>query len=276
MTARTLAGLALFNAFLLLVGAGMLWGARGWRDWVELARLSGLAYMLGVAGLGIALSVALPLGVPFSFATVLLAGLALGIGGTVVGVLLQRPAPAWRLGPMRGIGPVAAVYGALVVVYLEAVFRAGRLASLSAWDAWAFWVPKAKALYFFGALDDQFFSELANPTYPPLLPALEASAFHFMGSADVVSLHLQFWFFVCGFTAAVVGLLSRRVSPLVLWPFVALALVAPRVVGRTLEPQADFMLDYLFALAALLMALWLVERHPWQLAVAGCSSARRC
>ena len=186
-----------------------------------------------------------------------------------MGVLLQRPAPAWRLGPMRGIGPVAAVYGALVVVYLEAVFRAGRLASLSAWDAWAFWVPKAKALYFFGALDDQFFSELANPTYPPLLPALEASAFHFMGSADVVSLHLQFWFLLCGFTAAVVGLLSRRVSPLVLWPFVALALVAPRVVGRSLEPQADYTLDYVFALAALLMAFWLVERDPWQLAIAG-------
>jgi hypothetical protein len=268
VTGRALLGLALFNAFLLVVGAGILWGARGWRDWLELVRLTGLAYLLGVAGLGIALSVALPLGIPFSFATVLLAGLALGGGGIAVGVLLRRPPPAWRPGPVRGIGPVAAVYGAFVVVYLEALFRSGRLSSLSAWDAWAFWVPKAKALYFFGELDERFFGELANPTYPPLLPALEASAFHFMGSPDVVSLHLQFWFFLCGFTAAVVGLLSRRVSPIVLWPFVLLALVAPRVVGRSLEPQADYTLDYLFALAALLMALWLVERHPWQLATA--------
>jgi hypothetical protein len=269
VTGRALLGLALFNGFLLAAGAGMLWGLRGWRDWLELARLSGLAYMLGVAGLGITLSVALPLGIPFSFATVVLTGLGLGLGGVAVGVLLRRPAPAWRSGSVRGIGPVAAVYGAFVVVYLEALFRAGRLSSLSAWDAWAFWVPKAKALYFLGELDGQFFSELANPTYPPLLPALEASAFHFMGSADVVSLHLQFWFLLCGFTAAVVGLLSRRVSPLLLWPFVLLALVAPRVVGRSLEPQADYTLDYVFALAALLVALWLVERHPWQLATAG-------
>jgi hypothetical protein len=89
-----------------------------------------------------------------------------------------------------------------------------------------------------------------------------------MGSADVVTLHLQFWFFLCGFAAALVGLLAPRVSPLVLWPTLLLVLVAPRVVGRSLEPQADFFLDYLFALAALLVALWLVERQTWQLASA--------
>jgi hypothetical protein len=45
-------------------------------------------------------------------------------------------------------------------------------------------------------------------------------------------------------------------------------LVAPRVAGRNLDPQADFLLDYFFALAALLVALWLIEREPWQLATA--------
>ena len=153
-------------------------------------------------------------------------------------------------------------------MYLEALFRAARLESLSAWDAWAFWVPKAKAIYYFGGLDAQFFSELPNSTYPPLLPALDASTFQFMGSPDVVSLHLQFWFFLCGFTAAIVGILSPRVSPLVLWPFVLLVLVSPRIVLRTLDPQADFLLDYLFALSALLVALWLTEKAPWQLASA--------
>jgi hypothetical protein len=129
-------------------------------------------------------------------------------------------------------------------------------------------VPKAKAIYFFGGLDEQFFRELGNPTYPPLLPALEASAFHFMGSADVVTLHLQFWFFACGFVAAVASLLAPRIHPLMLWPCLLLVLVAPRVVGRTLEPQADFLLDYFFALCALLVALWLVDREPWLLAAA--------
>ena len=94
----------------------------------------------------------------------------------------------------------------------------GRLAGLSAWDAWAFWVPKAKAIYFFGGLDEQFFRELANPTLSAARPGSRGSAFHFMGSADVVTLHVQFWFFACGFVAAVAGLLAPRVPRCLLWP----------------------------------------------------------
>ncbi len=176
--------------------------------------------------------------------------------------------PSYPTRVRREVALVALAGAALVVVYLEALFRSARLSSLSAWDAWAFWVPKAKAIYFFGGLDEQFFRELANPSYPPLVPALEASAFHFMGSADVVTLNVQFWFFACGFAAAVAGLLAPRVSPYVLWPCIILVLVTPRVVGRNLDPQADFLLDYFFALAALLVALWLVDREPWLLATA--------
>ena len=269
MTARALVGLALLNAFVLGVGVAVLWSLRGWRSVAELARLSGLAYLLGVALLGVTLSIELVLGVPFSFATIVLTGLGLA-GASIVARRALGPTdpPSEGAGGRRGLGAVGAVYGLLVVLYLEALFRAGRLAGLSAWDAWAFWVPKAKAIYFFGGLDEQFFRELVNPTYPPLLPALEASAFHFMGSADVITLHLQFWFLACGFTAAVAGLLAPRVPGLALWPFLLLVLVAPRVVGRNLDPQADFLLDYFFALAALLVALWLLDRQPWQLVAA--------
>jgi hypothetical protein len=45
-------------------------------------------------------------------------------------------------------------------------------------------------------------------------------------------------------------------------------LVVPRVATRALDPQADFLLDYFVAAAALLVALWLVDRHPWTLAAA--------
>jgi len=260
--------LVAYNAFLLAVGIAVLAALRGWRSWSDLARCAGLAYLLGVGLVGVALTLELVVGVPFSMATLLLTGAGL----VVVALTLRAPLARWRpsLPPDRpgGLGFVTLAFGLLVVVCLEALFRAGRLAGLSAWDAWAFWVPKAKAIYFFGGLDEQFFRELANPTYPPLLPALEAGAFHFMGSADVVTLHLQFWFFACGFAAAVAGLLAPRVSPFLLWPFLLLVLVAPRVAGRNLDPQADFLLDYFFALAALLVALWLVEREPWLLASA--------
>jgi hypothetical protein len=255
------------NLFALGVGTGLLWGLRGWRTWWELARLAGLAYMLGIAAVGVALTLALVFGIPFSLATILLMGLVLASAGLTAGLRLRRLRPVLGPGPRR-IGLAGAALAALVIVYLEALFRAARLSGLYAFDAWSFWVPKAKAIYFFGGLDEQFFSELPNPTYPPLVPTLEATAFHFMGSADVVTLHVQFWFLLAGFVAAVAGLIATRVPPVLLWSFALLVLVSPRVVGRTLEPQADFTLDYVFALAALLVALWLIERQPWQLTTA--------
>jgi hypothetical protein len=268
MTVRALVGLAAFNLFLFGVGIATLAALRGWRSWPDLVRIGGLAYLLGVALMGVTLSIELILGIPFSFATIVLTGAALGLAAAA----LRRSLARWRpdLPDMRaqGVALVALAGAALVVVYLEALFRSARLSPLSAWDAWAFWVPKAKAIYFFGGLDEQFFRELANPSYPPLVPALEAAAFHFMGSADVVTLHVQFWFFTCGFVAAVAGLLGPRVSPHVVWPCILLVLVTPRVAGRNLDPQADFLLDYFFALAALLVALWLVDREPWLLTTA--------
>ena len=73
-------------------------------------------------------------------------------------------------------------------MYLEALFRSGRLAALTEFDGWFFWVPKAKAIFYFGDLDNQFFRELPHHGYPPLVPTVEAAAFRFMGSADVVTL----------------------------------------------------------------------------------------
>jgi hypothetical protein len=268
MTVRALLGLAVANLIVLATGGCLLRGVRGLRSWAELARLSGLAYMIGVAALGVALSIELVLGVPFRLATIALTCLALAVAGLVLGRVLDRRRPPVGRTSSQGISLVAASYGALVVVYVEALFRAGRLAPLSNYDGWAFWVPKAEAIYFLGGLDERFFRELPNASYPPLVPALEAAAFHAMGSADVVTLHVQFCFFLTGFVAAVVGLLAPRVRAALIWPVLLLVLVAPRVVSRSLEPQADFLLDYFFALAALMVALWLVDRHAWQLSVA--------
>lgn len=267
MTPRSLLGLLLLNAFLLGVGWLLLFGLRGFPTRREAGGLAGVAYMAAVAALGVAFTLELVAGVPFSLVTVLATGAGLGLAGLGLGLLLRRPWPA-RSDPRDGMSWIAAAGTALLLVYLEALFRAARLNPLSAWDAWAFWVPKAKAIYFFGGLDEQLFRELPGPTYPPLLPALEATAFHFMGSADVVTLHLQLGAFLAAFLACVAGLLSGRVAPFLLWPFLLLAVAAPRVVFRALDPQADFLLDELFVAGALLLALWLLDRHPWQLVLA--------
>ena len=95
-------------------------------------------------------------------------GLALGLGGLLVG--RQRGFDIPSAGP-DGAPPVypsllGAVLVAALFVYLEALFRPGRLSG-SGWDVWASWVPKAKAIYFSGGIDAQLFASLpARPTLP--------------------------------------------------------------------------------------------------------------
>ena len=163
---------------------------------------------------------------------------------------------------------MAAIGIAAAGVFLEALFRASRLEGLYNWDAWAFWVPKAKAIYYFGELDEYFFTALPGAAYPPLVPTLDAAAFHLMGGVDVVTLHTQFWFLGVGFVWALAGVLSERVPAWILWPFVLVLLVAPRIGPRLTVPEADLLLEYFFVLSAILACLWLLDGERWRLVVA--------
>jgi hypothetical protein len=263
LNAHSLFGLLALNLWLLVVGAALLYALRGWETWSDFLRLSGLAYLLGVSALGSLWVWELVVGIDLSFATILGTGAVIGAIALIVARRLGRRLPRMSRIPAARISVAAAVFASLTVVYLEALFRRGRLTALYEFDAWAFWVPKAKAIYYFGGLDHQFFHDLPGQSYPPLVPALEAAAFHFMGSADVVTLHLQFWFLMFGFVAALVGLLSPRVPALLLWPPLLLLLVTPRIVFDSLQPQGDFLVDQLVAVAALMLALWLAERREW-------------
>jgi hypothetical protein len=265
LSGQSIGGLVLLNLFFLVVGMTVLWSLRGLGTWSEALRLSGLGYILGVASVGVLIVLELLVGIEMSEAQILLTGALLCLVALVAGRAKKRQRPS-RVGAGGRLTLVTAVFVALVAVYFEALFRSGRLAGVYEWDAWAFWIPKAKAIYYFGGLDGQFFRALAGQTYPPLVPALEAVAFHFMGSADQVTLHLQFWFFYLGFVGAVVGLLATRVRPLLLWPFILLMLVAPK--GGALQAQGDFLRDELLITGALLIGLWLLEREPWQLLAA--------
>ena len=270
MNAHAIAGLLALNFWLLAVGVAVLFGVRGWRSWGELARLSGLAYMLGVALLGVVWVWELVVGIDLGFVTIFGSGIVIALLAAVAGHRVGHRLPPRPAGlPRFRLSPVTAVFTALTAVYFEALFRDARLHALTEFDAWHFWVPKAKAIYFFGGLDHQFFSVLINQSYPPLVPTLQATAFHFMGSPDVVTAHVQFWFLFVGFAGALLGLLSGRVPALFIWPPLLLLLVSPYVIGHAYQPQADFLLDELFVIAALLLALWLADRQDWQLVAAG-------
>jgi len=269
VTIHAIAGLTLFNALLLVLGSSVLWALRDWETLLGLSRFAGLAYLLGVAVFGSVWTLMLVVTVPFGLVSIVVSVVLLAITSVVIGIGAGRRLPTLgAIGTVGVMSIVSAVGVAATGFFLELLFRAGRLQGLFAWDAWSFWVPKAKAIYFFGGLDHQMFTTLKGTNYPPLVPIVDAAAFHFMGSPDTTTLHLQFWFLTVGFVAAVAGILSTRVPPWILWPFLVLLLVAPRVAGRLLTPQADFLLDFFVAAAALLVCLWLRDRTTWLLASA--------
>jgi hypothetical protein len=272
VTVRAIAGLLVLNVFVLAVGAGVLWGIRGWRWWTDFLRLAGGAYFLGLAALLIVTMVELVAGIPVEPATVLLSGAGIVAAGILVGRRRGLAAPALRP-PDRHfprISVFAAVFLAGIVVYFEAFLRAGRLAGVAReWDSWANWLPKSRSLYLTGGLDLEFLALVPQLTsYPPGHTTLQALAFHAMGSADTVTLHLQYWFMGVFFALAVIGLLTGRVHHAILFPVLLALLVAPYLLDWLTTVYADLPLGYFVALAALLLVLWIEERKPWQLAAA--------
>ena len=63
MSVHAIAGLALFNVLLLVLGACVLWAIRGWETWIEFGRFAGLSYLLGIALFGASWTLLLVVGV---------------------------------------------------------------------------------------------------------------------------------------------------------------------------------------------------------------------
>lgn len=267
MTMRAILGLLVFNLFVAGVGTGLLTGIRGFRTWSEVGRLSGLGYLLGVSSLFVVLTLEIVLGIPVLPITIVLTGAAIALGGVVVGRRRGVPLPS-RL-TSAGVRPsvVAAGVGAVAVVYLGSLFRASRLSDFG-WDVWASWIPKAKAIHATGRVDAEFFASLPGGSYPPGLPVLNAAAMHAMGSADAVTVHLQYWYYAVGFIAAVAGVLWGRVRSPILLPFLLLVLLLPDVRNRAWDLYGDIPLGYLVAISALLVLLWIHDSATWKLIAA--------
>jgi hypothetical protein len=184
MTLRAIAGLFVLHGFFLVVGAGVLWGIRGWRWWTELGRLAGLAYLLGVASLAVVATLELVVGVPFEPWTIVGSGIALVAAGLLVGRRRGRPRPGLRPPGWRfpSPAPLSALFLAAIGVYFLALFRSERLAERYDWDAWFNWTLKGKTLHFFGGLEEWVFGVPVHSGgiltgYPPGFPAVEAASF---------------------------------------------------------------------------------------------------
>ena len=271
MTSRAILGLVALNAGFAVLGLSLLWALRALPRWSDVLRLAGVGYLVGVAAFGTLWTQLLVVGVPFGGWAIV----ATLVGGTVAacaaGLLLGRALPQGfgdgRGRPTFDLLTMAAGI-ALIGLLFEALFRSARLQGLQAYDAWAFWVPKGKAIFFFDGLDERLFTSLPGPTYPPLVPILDAAAFHAMGGVDTVTFHLQYWFILLGAVAAIAGCLHRRVPAWLLWPSLVLLVVLPRFGERLLTPQADVLVDLLFVVGVLLLLSWLADGETWRLVAA--------
>ncbi|HEX7145750.1 MAG TPA: hypothetical protein VF225_10630, partial [Gaiellaceae bacterium] len=107
-------GLFAFNLFLLVVGVALLFGARSWESWSDLFRLSGFAYMLGVAATGVALVIELVAGLDLSLLSILATGLGLAAAAVLAGRALGRSLPPSRVFSGH-ISLTTAIFGALTI-----------------------------------------------------------------------------------------------------------------------------------------------------------------
>ncbi len=257
-------GVAALDVLLLAAGLAFLYGLGLVRSARQAVRWSGLGLFVAWALTGVLGSLEA------------MAGLALTVPELIVtiaviaaaGLLLGRRIPAAPRRPQPSAGGLAAwiaVGGAAVLlVYLEALFRRARLSVTTSWDAWAFWIPKAESIVYFHGIGTGpgRFESFANPDYPPMAPVMDAVTFRFMGRIDPAVLPPQHWVIVVAFLGAIAALLATRVPPVVLWPSLAGLALLPDFGGLVGSSLGDEPLSLVFGVAGVCAALWLLEREP--------------
>lgn len=217
-----------------------------------LPRRLGLAYLAGMAAVGVVLT------------WLLLAGASLAIWQFLVVCAVFAAlvlVPRRRLEPMRPpvdrwpLTPVLALLAAAFLVLLALDLYHQPLWTV---DSWTIWTTKARSIVSLGRLDPAFLRSTVSPDYPILLPAVEAIDLRAMGR-DTVVLHLQFWLELAAFLVAAVDLLAGRVRSALLWPVVAALAVAPTVGIQSAYAYADVPLGVLVALCFVCAWRWTFE-----------------
>lgn len=265
---RELPGLLAANALVLVAGAGAttLLGATTTRR--ELAARVGLAYLVGLAVVGIAAAtlalVRIGPGVPLL--------LVLAAAGAVPALRALRT-PGRGAAPRSRADRAATVAGvAFLAALLARAAPAFAAAPLERHDAWALWALKGRALHELGGADPAVFAGDAyaglNLAYPLLLPALLATGFDATGGFDPQAPTVQFLLFGVGLLGAFGALLHERVPPWLLWPSLGAVAAAPAVSSELVTGYADVPLAAFVAAGALAAARWLRWEEPWALRVA--------
>ncbi|MEO8289673.1 MAG: hypothetical protein ABI649_01595 [Gaiellaceae bacterium] len=246
-------GLLAANACFLAAGAGLSRPLGLWRSPHELPAVLAVAYVAGVAAVGIGATLLLLAGLALTVWQVLLLCALLAAAGFLpvsLGASLDAPLPS-----TRSVRRLAAAVAALLGIYLLGLLARSWYEPLFHWDAWAMWTLKARAIVLLDGLDLRVFAADAYRSlhldYPLFVPALEAIDFRFMGRIDTRVVDAQFWFLFVGFLGAAAQLLRDRVQAVVLWPALLLLGIAPSLAIQLRWSIADFPLALFFGLAGL-------------------------
>ena len=256
---------------MLAVGYAALYGLGFARSGLGALRLAGLAYLVGWALLGSVLALGLVVGIDPRLVTVLvLTAVAAGAG-----ILLARRVPALvlpdRAQSRRPLALAASALGGaiLAVACLAALALSVKGAGYADYiDNVDFWIPKAASIFFTHGLDSGTLRFLLHPEYPPLLPAMNAATFHFVGGFHPSVLPFQMTLLGIAFVAAVPAVLSRFAPLWITLPTLALLVTTPWFWWRLQSPLADQPVAYTVAVGTLCCLIWLVERRGAWLALA--------
>jgi hypothetical protein len=224
----------------------------------------GLAYMLGLAVVPLALTLLLVLGVHFTFLTFILVVIACVLPGAWrLARATAGPRPklvGWRSWKPDTwiIAAFVAAFGALCVTgFLNAIH-----APLVEFDGWTIWMRKARIRTEHHELWHPYFT---NPTYwfshrdyPLQLPIFEALHGQAQGEMDPNKVLGFIWLTLVGFVWAAAYLMHKigKVRPLVWAPVLLLVVTAPGVLQQ-MSGDADLLMAFFACLGVAAMAFWL-------------------
>jgi hypothetical protein len=229
-------------------------------------RLLGLSYLTGWALLGSVLSFALIAGIPIGVWTVVLAAALLSAGCLLAGRRTAEVAVAAVPQSSHPLARLAVLVGAAVIVVDAVAAIVAGIQSL--WtpdiDLMTAWMPRAQAIYYGHHIDPSVWGSFVTPWYPPLVPAMYAVTFGFIGGFHPSVLALQQTLLGLAFLLAVLGLLDRFVPRWISLPSLALLLSTPWFWWRLHSLLPDQTLAYVLVAGAIACVIWLHEqRGAW-------------
>jgi hypothetical protein len=254
----SLVGLIYLQLLYVVIGAGLfrLLGFAGGLRALAGFRI-GLAYIAGLAGVGILaaelalLNISLGL-VELTLLAIVLTGALWLRRGSETPLEARESRTPWLRA--ANVAPVAA----LAFLIGDALVSVARRPLLE-FDGWAIWGMKARALYQLGGTSNPVFTSDAYPPlqHPLLYPSLEAIGFRAMGAFDPALFHVQLVLLAAAFSLALIDLLGPRV-PLFLAGLVTLAIIsAAGTIEQLASGLADVPLAFFVVLGVVALARWL-------------------